>query len=62
MTRLPFVTLIRVDSQLTLRVTHEGAIKAEFPITEANAALVVAEGALFIRDQFIEQATQQSKK
>jgi len=47
----PFLTLINQAGALTLRVTHEGQIKAEYPVTARNAALLVVEAAIFLRSR-----------
>lgn len=59
MTRAPFADLLRIDGQITLRVTRDGATHLECPVSLGNTALLVAQGALFLRDDI--QKLQTSK-
>lgn len=57
---LPFLRFIRIDGKLVLRVTCNGEIENDYPVSIREAALLVAEGALFVRDRLPE--IEQEKK
>ena len=60
---MSYARLLRIDRDLVLRITSEGASFLDYPITLPNAAFLCAEAALFVRDSLPkDQSNQQPKE
>lgn len=64
---LPTLRFVRINGELTLRVTANGEIENDYRVPLRDAVLLIAEASLFVRDRIPEielttKANQQPKE